>query len=541
MRRLVIAAARRARGVARRCAPDERGFTIVEVLAAIVVLAIGLGAMFQLMIAATHATATNRIRQAETSLARELTEDSLSLSYTQLTTSGIASALQATVPNSQLSGSSLIVTRPVGSTSSGASANYPFTATFSACSLDDPADGYGNHNSAPISGGSWCTDVAANGTQDSNPDDYKRVSVTVSPSSGRTTPTVQQTILVYAKATHPPAVSCLAAIAGGTFSCPGANLSIKTGTSQQFNVTTTVPAASVEWLVNGSLPTSAQQGTGLNPYTPSGTNSQFSWYFPTTTWNSSTYTIDGTYTISALALDANGNQGTKSSLQVTVNEHMALPPSSVIAGWNQQIQGVDLQWTPSVDQDVLYYIVYNQNGQVAGCTHVTGFTCTDLSAPSPGTEPTTCTGSPNNYQSFTTANPYWVVGVDTDPSTGQARISTFQPAHVDANLCDHPPSTPTGLSPPSGGTLNWSLPSSPMDPDPGDTIKQWRIYRWPVGQNPSFPGSRLDLIGEKDSLGNDVTSYTDRSADPGGVAQDYCVTAVDSELNESTCSTIVSG
>lgn len=536
-----MAAGRCARGIARRCARQEGGFTIIEVLAAVVVLAIGIGAVFQLLIAATHATATNRIRQAETSLARELTEDTRSLSYPQLTPSGIASALQATVPNSQVSGSSLIVQRPVGSTSSGASPNYSFTATFTACSLDDPADGYGSHSAPPISGGSWCGDVAASGTQDSNPDDYKRVSVTVAPTSGRTTPAVQQTILVYAKATHGPAVSCLSV--DGT--CPGANWSVTTSLSSLgFNATTTVPAASMEWLVNGSLPTSAQIGSpGVDPYTPPGSTSQFTWNFPTTVWNGTAYTVDGTYTVAALGFDANGNQGTRSSLQVTVNEHMAIPPSTVTAGWNQQIHGVDLQWTPSVDHDVQYYEVYNQSGQVAGCTQVTGLTCTDLSAPSPGTEPATCTGSPNNYQSFTTANTYWIIGVDKDPS-GVARPSTFQSAHIDANLCDHPPSTPTGLTSSGGNgtvTLNWSLPSSPMDPDPGDAIMQWRIYRWPVGQNPSFPGSRLDLIGEKDSSGNDVTSYTDRSADPGGVAQDYCVTAVDSELNESGCSTIVPG
>src|SRR5437660_1600973 len=173
MKRLAIAAARRAR--------EEGGFTIAEVLMAVVVLGIGLGAVFQLMIAATHATATNKLRQSETSLARELTEDTRSLSYTQLTPSGIASGLASIVPNAAAS-------------------------------------------------------------------------------------------------------------------------------SQQFTVTTTQPPASVEWLVNGNLPTSQQRGSGDDPYTPDGANSQFTWNFPVTTWNNASYTVDGTYTISALAFDANGNQ-----------------------------------------------------------------------------------------------------------------------------------------------------------------------------------------------------------------------------------------
>jgi hypothetical protein len=38
-----------------------------------------------------------------------------------------------------------------------------------------------------------------------------------------------------------------------------------------------------------------------------------------------------------------------------------------------------------------------------------------------------------------------------------------------------------------------------------------------------------------------VTSYTDSSPDPGGVTQNYCVTAVDTHLDESSCSGSVSG
>jgi prepilin-type N-terminal cleavage/methylation domain-containing protein len=530
MRRLAIVAA--------RCAREDAGFTLIEVLTAIIVLAIGLVAVFQMLIVATHATATNRIRQAETSLARELTEDTRSLGYGQLTASGIAAALQPQVSGATVSGSGLLVTRSASANSSGPSTT-TFNATFTACSLDDPSDGYGSHSSPPVGGGSWCTDVAASGTQDPNPDDYKRVSVIVAPTGARTTPTVQQTILVYAKATHGPAVTCLTTNAN----CPGANLTITTGTSQLFNVTTTTLASSIEWLVNGSLPIAAQIPAGASdPYIPSGTTSQFTWNFPI---------ADGTYTIAVLGFDVNGNTGTKSTLQVSLNRHMVIPPATVHAGWNQQIQGVDVQWIPSIDQDVLYYRVYHQIGSttsvVAGCSQVTGLTCTDLSAPSPGAEPTTCVGTPGSTQSFTTPNLYWVVGVDTSPGpsppAGQPRESTNLSAKVDANLCDHPPSIPTGLGGVvSGGvmTLNWATPPTPSDQDPGDSIQQWRIYRWPSG-NASFPGSRLDLIGELTSTQQVVTSYADRSADPGGVPQNYCITAVDTSLNESSCSTVVTG
>src|SRR5947209_7727939 len=110
MRRLVIAAARRAR--------QEGGFTIAGVLMAVLVLAIA--------------------------------ADTRSLGYTQLTADGLASALQPIVPGSTVSGTSLQVQRTL-STSSGTQST--FNATFTACSLDDPADGAGSHSAAPISGG----------------------------------------------------------------------------------------------------------------------------------------------------------------------------------------------------------------------------------------------------------------------------------------------------------------------------------------------------------------------------------------------------
>jgi Tfp pilus assembly protein PilV len=506
---------------------DDAGFMFIEVLVAVIVLVVGLLAVFQLLISATHATATDRIRQAENSIARELVEDTRTLAYTQLTPSSIASALQSLVPGSTASGSTLTVTRTISPVASG----YSFQASFTACSMDDPADGYGNYSQPPASGGSWCPDNAASGTTNPKPDDYKRLSVVVSPVGNRTTPTVQQTTLIYNHATHGPAVTCLST---SSTVCPGSNQTYTSGTSVTFYVTTSVPAASVEWLVNGALPSSSQLPAGaVDPYTPTSSQSPFTWVFPN---------ADGTYTISALAFDANGNSGTKSMLQITLNRHQVIPPASVTAGWNQQISGVDIQWVPSIDQDVLYYNVYRQygsNSAVKVCSAVTSTSCTDLTAPSPMPEPATCT----SHQSYTTADNYWVVGVDRDPTTGQPRESTSQSTPVDADLCDHPPSAPTNLSGTLSGnqmTLTWSAPASPVDPDSGDTIQFWRIYRW-TGTGPNFPGSRLDFVGSLNGSGQPVTTYTDPNADPGGVQQSYCVTAVDQSLDESPCSNVVTG
>jgi len=508
---------------------DQGGFTIVEVLVAALVLVIGLGGLLEMLITADHAISTTRLRQEETSIAREVLEDSRGLASTQLTSSTIASALQSVVPQAALSGSNLVVTRNVSSSTSTS-----FTVSFTVCDLDDPSDGYGNHSSAPTSGGSWCPDVAATGTQDSNPDDYKRVSVTVTPTS-RSTPTIQQTILIYSRAVNGPAVTCLSTSA----TCPGPSVTVTSGSSLTFNVTTTAVAARIQWLVNGNTPPSAQiGGSSTDPYAPSSTSSSFIWNFPT---------ADGTYTITAVAYDTNGNSGTRSTVVVRLNRHVVIAPTSFSAGWNDLTGGVEIQWVPSADQDVLYYHVYRQYGATAAqlvttcgtSGNVTGTSCADapeaaFAPPVASSRPNPCTSS---AQSYTTTDYYWVVGVDTDPSTGSARESTAQSPRVDANLCDHQPYAPTTLS----GTLNngqlalsWNAPS-PAASDSWNSIQAWRVYRWPSNRSVQIPGDRYQLVGNSPA----ATSYTDGSPDPGGVQQSYCVTAVDTHLNESPCSPVL--
>jgi Tfp pilus assembly protein PilV len=509
----------------------DDGFTIIEVLVAALVLVVGLGALLGMLITANHAISTTRLRQAETSTARELLEDSRGLAYAQLTPGTIAAALQPQLPGAALSGTNLTVTRTINGV-----VNTSFNVSFNVCSLDSPSDGSGDHTQPPASGGVWCPDVADNGSTDSNPDDYKRLSITVTPTD-RSTPVIQQTILIYPRPVNGPAVSCLSTSA----SCPGSDVTIMSGTSQTFNVTTTAQAQDVQWLVNGSQPPTAQV-SGSDPYAPSGASSSFKWIFPN---------VDGNYTITAVAYDANGNSGTRSTLHITLNRHQAIAPTSVSAGWNDLIGGVDVQWVPSVDQDVLYYHVYHQYGNnpaalVATCGNggnVTGVSCTDapesaFAPPIPSARPNPCTSS---SQSYATRNLYWVVGVDSDPSNSAPRESTAKSPQVDANLCDHPPNSPTNLNGTVNNgqlTLSWTSPATPADPDSWDSIQAWRVYRWPAsrGLQPQSPGDRYQLVGNGPPQ---VTSFTDTSPDPSGIQQNYCVTSVDTHLDESPCSTTI--
>jgi Tfp pilus assembly protein PilV len=508
---------------------EQGGFTIVEVLVAAVVLVVGLGGLLGMLITADHSISTTRLRQEETSLAREILEDARGLAPAQLTQTAIASALQSAVPQATLARFSLVVTRTM---SSGTPTS--FDVSFNVCDLDDPSDEYGNHSSPPASGGVWCPDVGSNGTQDSNPDDYKRVSVTVTPSNG-STPSIQQTILIYGRPVNGPAVTCLST----SSACPGPDVTVTSDSSLTFNVTTTAAAASIQWLVNGNVPPSGQISAGsTDPYTPSGTSSSFTWNLPS---------ADGTFALSAAAYDANGNSGTRSTVVVTLNRHRVIAPTSFSAGWNDLTGGVEAQWVPSVDQDVLYYHVYRQYGRnaaqlVSTCGasgNVTGTSCADAPEPAfappiPSARPNPCTSS---SQSYTTTDLYWVVGVDIDPATRAPRESTAQSPQVDANLCDHQPYAPSTLS----GTLSngqlsltWNAPS-PAAPDGWESIQAWRVYRWPASRGVQIPGDRYQLVGNSPA----VASYTDGSPDPGGVQQSYCVTAVDAHLNESPCSPVV--
>lgn len=477
----------------------QAGFTLVEVLVACLVLVVGLLGGLGLLAVAAHTTGTDRQRQAETSLAREVTEDARTLSYSQVAQGTLAGLLQPMVPGASLFDQGLVVTRSI----------------------------YSLHVTLGV-------DTESSGMSGAGSNDYKRLSVTVSPTSG-SEPTVQQAALLYGPGGEVPPVSCLSF---SSSSCATTMPAITdTGVSSlTFHVTTTAPAAQVQWLVDGNPPASAQIGAGGgDPYTPSGTGSQFTWALPA---------ADGTYTISAFAQDAQGNTGSRATVQVTLNRDLPpAPPTTAI--YNRHIGGVDIQWPQSTDHDILYYDVYHQQAGSAPtevCDKVSGTGCTDLTAAAPGTPPGPCT-SPTDASGQ--PNDYWVIGYDTDPATGQPRPSTATPQTADANICDNPPSPPSGLVASAGpnGTvvLNWSAPGAPADIDSGDGIAGWRIYRWSTGTTDGVAQRRLVYI-DAVSAGQNITTFTDHSPDPAGVSQNYCVTSVDTHLGESVqCSNAAIG
>jgi prepilin-type N-terminal cleavage/methylation domain-containing protein len=166
---------------------DERGFTLVEVLAATVILLIGILGTLAMIDSANSATAGNQNRSAANNLTRQIGETAKQVPYSTLTSTGVTSALQSQIdadPNTSgmqtdaepgtLGWQIYAPVRP----SDASSKVLTFTVSVSVCSVDDSKDGYGVHDPAIA----WCGN--STGVTDTTPEDYKRVSITVTPPAG---------------------------------------------------------------------------------------------------------------------------------------------------------------------------------------------------------------------------------------------------------------------------------------------------------------------------------------------------------------------
>jgi hypothetical protein len=330
-------------------------------------------------------------------------------------------------------------------------------------------------------------------------------------------------------------------------SCPNAPLITNSSTtSLSFTASISGTPVSMDWMVDGTF-----AGTA----TPSGGTASFTWNLGTT--GAAGAVADGTYEISAVAYDASGNAGNVGTVQVQINRRAPAAPDTFMAGRNIElagngtIGGVDLDWLPSADNDILYDRVYSKTGtsgtpvleyQTPDASQTGWFDLTIAALPnytSPYAWPGNCSPMP--------ADPtpvfYWAVAVDQNGSSVREGTPSAQ---VDVNACNHKPKTVGGFSktanPDGSVTFDWDVPGSPVDPDAGDSIYGYRIYRWDdAGKTESSPpGDRLEYL-----IPPYVTScvagsgtkpwpcWTDTSPRPGGISLAYCVRAVDTHMQES--------
>ena len=332
----------------------EDGFTVVETMVAALILVVGVFGSIALVDGANATTVNTRAREAATNLAREVVEDARSVNYEEIAGATLEQRLRA---------------RPGLDASPGmtgwrvARRGFTYTVAVSSCAVDDSKDGAGSHAT-----GGFCSESAAAGTGDSDPEDYKRVTVEVTWTLRTATKTVRQSSIV-------PNPGNAAGVAVESISGP----STVTGDEATYSVTTSREAASIEWFVDG-----ASRGTVDGPSTSFG----FSWPVDL---------CDGVHYVTVQAYDAFGRTAGTRSVTVTLDRGVACPADSETGGGDPgggsggtntpptkptldfSVAGskVKLDWTASTDPDpgdsVTLYRIYRDGAPYATST-TTGYT-----------------------------------------------------------------------------------------------------------------------------------------------------------------------
>lgn len=347
-----------ARAATGRLAESE-GFTLVETIVATVVLVVGLlGAFLMLNVAAATSAAT-RARAGGTNLARELTEDSRAIPWSQIDPSTIVSQLQQYPGLANTSG---------GSTWQISRSGFAYTVTASACYVDDPKDGYGDH-----SGGGFCADsTVPTGTTltDPTPIDLKRVTVNVSWTVQNHTHTVSEV------ASLTSAGQALGLQASGLMEyTPNAGdtspkITSTLTTALTFEVTAPPGTTAIVWTVNGAAQAWGSSGPNSNVWQSA------------TPWNISNLS-DGTYTIGAAAEDANGIIGPAVTMPVVLIRNIPAAPNVPWYGFNSNLISsgssspstvAELVWAPNTEANVIGYRIYKGGSVMCSTSQATSHT-----------------------------------------------------------------------------------------------------------------------------------------------------------------------
>lgn len=374
----------------------ERGFTIIEVMIASLVLVVGALALVGLVDAANGATASNKKREAGTNLAREVIENAGTVAHDDVTPSRILPALQS---------------RPGLADSSGAAGytiarrDTTFTVAVDVCNLDDPHDGLGSHATGS-DGVPFCPDSGAGGAADNKPGDYRRAKTTVTWSSEGVTKTVKQSSFVM-----PPTGSDLPAVTT-LIPSPSSPITSPSVENVDFTATTSSIPTGVSW---------SQDGTETGEASGSGLNWNFTWPIGTVAGG----LVDGDYVIGARGRTGGGSYGPAHAITMKLNRSTPAAPRNFVAGRNGST--VDSEWLANRERDIVGYRVYRQQtAPTSGSAQQVN--CGTVAVPVYITTSTTCTDA----QPLVASSNISFVSATDNTSTGTA-ISVNRPAGVVAN------------------------------------------------------------------------------------------------------------
>jgi Tfp pilus assembly protein PilV len=457
------------RHLVRRLACD-RGFTLVELLVASVVLIVGMLGVLVLLTGALQMTATNNERVGATNLARELVEATRSLDYADMTGSRVQTRLQA---RGLGSGSPWVIERRY--------AHYTVAAV--SCTYDSPTDGL-----AAVAPDGVCLPRPAGTVGDANGDDFRRTTFSISWAGGGTSRPVSQTTLVVN-----PSGGLGPRILGAS---PIAQTITSNLTEAQV-VWTTTTARTLRWTVDDGKSSGAV--TGSTAFT-----TQWALGSP----GSGSEVLDGSYEITGQPFDDRDVAGEAKRVNVVINRRLPYAPPSLAGGHDTRVDDwVDLEWGRSRERDVLGY-----RASWAGTDGAAGTGDDEQVCPAAGDgwmlDPavTSCT----DFSPPAGAATYYVAAVDRAPDNA-LREGDRRTLAITAPTPR--PSPPIGLvsSTVAGEpTLVWLPPLT-------GGVSFYRIYRDDERYDRTSAGSLI---------------YHD--SNPGMEQHRYAITAVNSSYNEST-------
>jgi prepilin-type N-terminal cleavage/methylation domain-containing protein len=465
---------------------SQRGFSLVELMAAMLVLVVGMLGVLTMVNGANKRITENRAREAATNLAREVVEGARAVPYPDVTAASLATLLQAQPGLGDESVAAGWNVERRGAT---------YTIQVRSCVMDESSDGVGDHTG---SADTYCSDSPSGVTTpaDLNPDDYKRISVTVTHAGGQVPTTVKQTAIINNPGSaFAPSVRSLTAN-GMT---PPYRVTSASTAAITFTANITPRATYVPWTVDNVV-----QGNAAGPTIDN-------WSF---IWPVGPTVPDGVYLIGAKGFNAQDQTGSAKAVSVTLNRYPPQLPASLSAGRNGTV-GIEFDWTASTDRDVTAYRVYRMTGSQPAVTD--SLVCTKSVSDA---NPLSCIigdlGGDHRYYVVAVA-PACCNGTGQQEST---RPTASETVLVTDNVAPNPPQDVGATRVNGVVNLTWSAPASPAGGEPSDSIAFYRIYR--DGQ------AVADRYGRADG---DATSFID--ADPAQTAHTYWITAVDTHMRES--------
>lgn len=449
----------------------QSGFTLVEVMAAALVLVIGMLSVLSVLRTGLSKTTLNRQRVTATNLTRELTETARSATYAQLTNGRMTAEIQSQDPTLlSRSGTAWVVKRGLTN----------FTIAPSACTFDDPAD-----NIAAPPPSEKCSNNPAGTTGDVNGDDFRRLTFDISWRNGQEgrNYSLRQTALI---------VNPAGGIGPRITAFPNPGTVGPGSTTASFTVTSTT-AAGIHWNADDGV---SEGDAGGGPT---------SW---TINWNllpvgTSNAVLDGTYTVSAQAVDDRGVAGDTKLASVTVNRSAPFAPSNFNGGHDTRAgDWVDLDWSLNAERDITGYRVFwaGPDNTLDTPDDVRVCPAAGASADRLGKSATSC----QHLDPPAGSAKYAIYALDETQSGARSVLTVASPSSR--------PNPPASLvaSGTDGATLTWTAPGS-------GAVAFYRVYR--------------DGLAVADRiLKTPALTYTDAS---DGTSHSYYVTAVDSAYNES--------